>query len=449
MRLFAPAHNIRFGLIVFVGLVVFCTAQLIWWIIFQMDVNKQLYRYKLDQQTLKIELLTERINNDFRRLAELSGRAIASTDRDPIHLQDCLKNLISDSAVLGFSGVLGDTGAVVAVGSVDSTFYYPLGMGITMFFKPDYPQDLIKKEDGAILFRTSGRNGGENLEWVKNYMFEIAPERLDELAGEARHKTIMFVSEGSFFMLVMLFGAFLIYRTLQKSEDLNLRQTNFIQSVTHEFRTPLTSLRLYLETLESAKFDDTESKNMYAKMLDDCDRLDGMIDNVLEAGRFGKHKYELQLSETDLAGDIEEYLHDLAPYVQRQRGTITVDLADDVRIRSDYHALGRVIRALIDNALKYSPPERRRISIQLAKREKQAILTISDSGVGIPPREQEKIFDRFYRVQTGPMSTVKGTGLGLYLVRHIIEAHGGRIAVSSEGADKGSTFTIKLPLVKT
>ena len=448
MKIFAPAHNIRFGLIVFVGLVVFCTAQLTWWIIFQMDVNKQLYRYKLEQLTLKIELLTERVNNDFRRLAELTGRAVASTNGDPVHLRDCLNNLLSDSAVLGFSGVLGETGPAVAVGSFDSTFYYPLGMGITMYFKPDYPHGLVDKEDGAIMFRTTGRNGGENLEWVKNYMFEIAPDRLDELSGEARRKTIMFVSEGGFFMLVMLFGAFLIYRTLQKSEDLNLRQTNFIQSVTHEFRTPLTSLRLYLETLESAKLDDAESKNMYAKMLDDCDRLDGMVDNVLEAGHFGKHEYELQLSETDLAGDIEEYLHDLAPYIQRQRGTITVELADDVRIRSDYHALGRAIRALIDNALKYSPPERRRVSIRLVRQDKQAILTISDSGVGIPPGEQEKIFDRFYRVQNGPIGNIKGTGLGLYLVRHIIEAHGGRVAASSGGADKGSTFTIKLPLVK-
>ena len=102
MRLFAPAHNIRFGLIVFVGLVVFCTVQLTWWIVFQLDVNKQLYRYKLEQLTLKIELLTERVNNDFRRLAELTGRAIASTNGDPIHLQECLNNLLSDSAVMGF-----------------------------------------------------------------------------------------------------------------------------------------------------------------------------------------------------------------------------------------------------------------------------------------------------------------------------------------------------------
>jgi signal transduction histidine kinase len=258
----------------------------------------------------------------------------------------------------------------------------------------------------------------------------------------------MFIFEGSFFMIVVLFGAFLIYRTLQKSEDLKLRQANFTQAVTHEFRTPLTSLRLYLETLESGKLETDQALKLYRKMLDDCDRLDNMVDNVLEAGHFGKEKYELKLTPTDLSSDLMDYMEGLKPYIIRQNARLHIDIQENIQVRSDYQAIGRAIRALIDNAMKYSSPDRREISVSLKKVDKFAVIIISDKGVGIAVEEQKKVFDRFYRVNDANRKTVKGTGLGLFLVRNIVETHGGKVEIHSEGPDRGTSIIIKLPLVK-
>jgi len=279
-------------------------------------------------------------------------------------------------------------------------------------------------------------------------MFTISDRILEELGDDAHGRITMFISEGSFFMLVMLAGAFLIYRTLRKSEELNIRQVGFVQSVTHEFRTPLTSLRLYIETLQSGAVEGDQARKLYDKMLDDCARLDTMVDNVLQAGHFGGAKYDLNLSESDLSQDIREYLDEMKPYLGRRNAVVEIEIADGIRARTDYHALGRAVRALVDNAVRYSPPDRRHIVVALKQSGNSAEISVADRGPGIPSDEQAKIFDRFYRINDEKSRTVKGTGLGLYLVRQIVQALGGSIRVKSSGKDDGSVFTIRLPVIK-
>jgi signal transduction histidine kinase len=258
----------------------------------------------------------------------------------------------------------------------------------------------------------------------------------------------MFLSEGSVFVLLILIGAFLIYRALQRSEDLKFRQQHFLQAVTHEFRAPLTSLRLYLEALQSGNVDKDLAEELFPKMLDDCERLDGLIDNVLEAGHFGKSGYDLNLSKTDLSDDLVEYLDGLEPLVTRFGGNIERNIEKNAPVRTDYQALRRVVRALIDNALRYSPDENRNITVDLVKTGQRAEIRVADNGVGISKDEQARIFDRFYRVSDNYSRAVSGTGLGLFLAREIIEAHKGEITVESAGENKGSVFTISLPLLE-
>ncbi len=449
MRFIDTPQGIRFGLYVFIFLIIFCLTQLTWWIIYHLDFNRQIYQNQIGLLNIKAEIVTDRVNNDFKRLSDLAGYALQKSSGDRAELEKCLNNLLTDEIVLGYQIAGNGGGDVKTAGVVDSTFHFRFGSDNFIFFDPQHPVNMIDGDPPELTFSVPEDGDGRGLNWVQAEMFQITPEVRHRIEDDSQGGLKMFIFEGSFFMIIVLSGAYLIYRTLRKSEDLKVRQVNFTQAVTHEFRTPLTSLRLYLETLESGKLDDAQAFPLYRKMLDDCDRLDSMVDNVLEAGHFGREKYELKLTETDLSADLKDYLNELKPYLDRQNGNLKIDIEDGIYIRSDYHAVGRAVRALVDNALKYSPPDRRDIIVSLKSGIKQAVISISDRGAGISQTEQQKVFDRFYRVTDTNRKSVKGTGLGLYLVRHIVEAHGGKVEIVSEGIDRGTSVIMKFPLVKS
>ncbi|MEZ5360321.1 MAG: HAMP domain-containing sensor histidine kinase [Candidatus Zixiibacteriota bacterium] len=271
-------------------------------------------------------------------------------------------------------------------------------------------------------------------------------EKAEEINRRQDRMIFMLVSESSFFVLIILIGAFQIYRTLKQSEELKRRQLNFIHAVTHEFRTPITSLRLYLETLESAKLDEKKKAELYPKMIDDANRLEHLVDNVLQAGLFDQDGYHLNLTESEISRDIEEYLKSHKPYLDRHGVNIETDISQNILVKTDHKSLERVLDSLIDNAIKYSPNEKN-ISVRLHEDNQSAVLIIADLGVGISQSEQKKIFERFYRVGDENTRTVNGTGLGLYLAKEIIEAHGGSITVHSDGINKGTAFEIRLPRI--
>ncbi|NMC42630.1 MAG: HAMP domain-containing histidine kinase [candidate division Zixibacteria bacterium] len=438
----------RRALVIFVLLVVFCMAQLSWWIIFQIKAGETQRELCLRNAQEKGVLAAALVNDRFRRLSHAAQRIYIRNLSDTVLMSGELYLLLEDPAMAGYSVAVGGGEPVIRGGRLDSTFYHTIAGGAVVYFNAAYPMGVISSSGTGLLFSVSGRHGGVGDRWVTPEMYAVSPGLLAQIDDRARRTVTMFAFEGGFFFLVMLAGAYLIYRTFRRAEELKFAQHNFLHSVTHELKAPVASIRLYAQTIMTGRIAPERAQELWPKIIDDCDRLEGLIDNVLEAGHFTRDGYKLKLSPTNLADDLNEYLDDLTPFVKRHGGTIVRTMVDRVMVATDYQALRRVVTALVDNAIKYSPAGRREIAVTLESDGRHCRLSVRDRGQGIAREEQPKIFDRFYRGIDDADRQVRGTGLGLFLVREIVEAHGGEVTVHSDGRDHGSTFLITLPVAE-
>jgi two-component system, OmpR family, sensor histidine kinase SenX3 len=227
----------------------------------------------------------------------------------------------------------------------------------------------------------------------------------------------------------------------------NEEHESFINSVTHELKTPIASIRLYLETLQSRTLTDQQRREFYGIMLADAERLHRTVDQVLKAGAAAQKPRMVARAPVDIAALTRECVDLASVRHHLQPGTIEFDTRDDgaLVVRGDAEELRTVVTNLLDNAVKYSP-DAVRVSVSVAAPAPDTVwVRVQDRGVGIPKKQLKRIFNRFYRVQARGLKQVKGTGLGLYIVRSIARAHGGRVFAQSEGEGRGSTFTLELP----
>ena len=229
----------------------------------------------------------------------------------------------------------------------------------------------------------------------------------------------------------------------------NERQDSFLNAVTHELKTPVASLRLYLDTLDRRAVDEEQRRKFYGVMRADTDRLMATIEQVLKAGELGQRPRTGERARIELRPLLGECVAVVLSRYHLPEDAITLEkIPGDVRLFVLGHAedLRTAMLNLLDNAVKYSPEGvhiRCRVSIE---RYTFAVVAISDTGLGLPPRELKRIFRRFYRADSADRVKIKGTGLGLFLVRTIAKQHGGEVRAESNGLGKGSTMYLKLPL---
>ena len=228
----------------------------------------------------------------------------------------------------------------------------------------------------------------------------------------------------------------------------NEQKDAFINAVTHELKTPVASIRLYLETLQTRAVDEDRRREFYRVMLEDSDRLLATIEQVLRTGRSGTSARKLNLTRFDFAEVVESCLarartlHHLGP------DSLRYEAAAPVTVVADREEVQAAVSNLIDNAVKYSG-RHAAVSVAVTPMDgKYVVLRVTDQGPGIPKQELKQIFKRFYRVP-GPLAArVKGTGLGLFIVRSVAKRHGGRAWAESEGPGRGSTFVLQLPVAR-
>lgn len=254
---------------------------------------------------------------------------------------------------------------------------------------------------------------------------------------------------GIVFFAVLVAGVVLNTIFLVREVRRNERQDSFLNAVTHELKTPIASIRLYLETLERRTLEEDQRRKFYAIMRSDSDRLLATVEQVLKAGELGQRARQQNRTLLDLAPLVEECIvitlerHHLKPEC-----IVLAPVSGGVKLRVNGipEDLRTAILNLLENAVKYSPASVRiRASLAITNYTNVA-LAISDTGIGIPEDELKRIFKRFYRIPGRYAVKIKGTGLGLYLVRAIARQHGGSITAASAGANQGTTMTLTLPL---
>jgi two-component system, OmpR family, sensor histidine kinase SenX3 len=251
---------------------------------------------------------------------------------------------------------------------------------------------------------------------------------------------------GILLLALVIAGVVLNTTFLVREIRRNAQHDAFINAVTHELKTPVASIRLYLETLKTRPVDDGKRREFYDIMLDDSDRLLGTIEQVLRTGRIGDTRREMHVSSIDFGGVVEECLARARRLYPVSANALAYRPGPAITIACDAEEVRAAVSNLIDNAVKYSGSQVQ-VDVETASVDgKYAYVRVKDNGPGIPPAELKQIFKRFYRVP-GPLSTrVKGTGLGLFIVRSVAKRHGGRAWAESEGPGHGSTFVLQLPI---
>ncbi len=250
----------------------------------------------------------------------------------------------------------------------------------------------------------------------------------------------MVFGEAALFLILTLFGLGFFLRTLRHEKFLALQHQNFLHAVTHEFRSPLQSLRLAVETLQRRP-DPKRAPAYAAGMIEDIDRLTTMVQNLLDVGRLEATAFEAQPRQINLSEACDRVLSkwiDSHPDIQ-----VSQNIHSDVTADLDPSTIEPILRNLLDNALKYG--EGKEIQVEVLQGEASALLRVQDFGCGLSPEDLPHVFKRFWRAGDERVRTSPGSGIGLFLVQELLQAQNGRIIVESDGLQKGTCFTVTWP----
>ncbi len=266
---------------------------------------------------------------------------------------------------------------------------------------------------------------------------------LDAVRDEARRRELMFLSEGLFFLALLIAGTTILTLAFRREREFKRARELFLAGATHELKTPLSCIRLYAETLERPDLDEAERRRIHASLLQDIERLEEMMEQTLSVSRDelgpGRRRESL-----DLAGETGSLLADMAVFLESEDARVASDLPPGHRILGDRQSLRVILRNLLQNAVLHgaAPAE---IEVRLGRERDRHVLRVLDRGPGIPKRDRKRIFDSFYRSRAGgDEEPARGSGLGLYLARRNTEALGGVLDLETvEGY--GAVFAVTLP----
>jgi signal transduction histidine kinase len=268
----------------------------------------------------------------------------------------------------------------------------------------------------------------------------------DWIAREAGTLRWVFYFLGTLLFLLLIGGLGLMVLLLIREVRLNERQSNFVSAVTHELKTPVASLKLYLDTLQLRDLPESRREDFYRTMRQDLDRLHATINNVLNAAMYTDRPV-VDPQPLDLARLVRRSIELTRTRHQLPREAITYQGPERLTLRGNAEALETAVLNLLDNAVKYSrEPSPARVEVEVAADgDGQAHVRVHDHGIGMSRAHLRLVFNRFYRIGREVRRSHTGTGLGLFIVKSVVKGHRGTVSAESAGPDKGSTFTVTLP----
>ncbi|MDP1744132.1 MAG: HAMP domain-containing sensor histidine kinase [Bacteroidota bacterium] len=282
--------------------------------------------------------------------------------------------------------------------------------------------------------------------YLKTELNLLKGETLDEVVlkgnelNEKLHKRwVMISGEGIVFMGVLLLGIFQIRKTFKREAELSQQQQNFLLSVTHELKSPIASTKLQLQTLQKHELNREKQKEILANAINDTDRLNNLVENMLLAAKIENNVYLLHKENYNLSEYITEGMNQTIQSFQYKQ-KVELNIEPNIYMDIDRTNFPSIILNLFENAVKYSP-EDSTIVVSLKKQNQKIILSVADQGIGISDKEKETIFQRFYRSGNEETRKTKGTGLGLYIVDYLVKQHNGIITVKNN-TPKGSVFEV-------
>ncbi len=311
----------------------------------------------------------------------------------------------------------------------------------------------VTDNDGSVVYENARSRSSEPFE-VKRVMHSPSYEgvtlqlrpRDRSIEEEVRRLAATKTALIGFIDVMLLAGLVLVWANVRRELRLSRLKSDFVANVSHELKTPLALIRLFAETLELGRVPSEEKKQQYHRIINkESRRLTQLINNILDFSRIEAGRKEYRFVRSDLGAVVRDVVDAYRFQFEQHGFSLDVSVADDLpEMEVDPEALSQALINLLNNAIKYSPNEKA-VAVSARREGDRVLVSVRDRGIGIPKSEQKRIFEKFYRVETSVIHTTKGSGLGLALVQHIAEAHGGHVDVVSAPGE-GSTFTLSLPV---
>jgi signal transduction histidine kinase len=265
--------------------------------------------------------------------------------------------------------------------------------------------------------------------WWGTVVIKLQPERMGMVMGE-----------GSVFLFLLCVGAYFIHSSIKKEDKLREQQRNFLLSVTHELKSPLAAIKLSLQTIVKRDLEKHVQASLLNNSLKDIERLDDLVENMLLATKIEGKTYSFPKEEFDFSALVTKITDRLQVHSCGDQQIIDAQVKKGIKVMGDRFALSSVVTNLIENAVKYSGPCAE-VAVKLCQIDGKAFLTVSDKGPGIPDAEKMLIFDKFYRVGDENVRKAKGTGLGLFIVKEVLQNHDADISVK-DNVPQGAIFEV-------